>query len=156
MKTHTFKKVNPFLSFLLTNVTLGVYVPYWFLSRKDSIHRLGDSNVKFPLLKILFFCYLFLAIYYVIGAAVFTEMGRSFIETINLWITFTGLGITYYSVFRLAEEIEREFPDVHFKRMLLVLFHIWYIQFKLNQLPKEDGTYENEKSIKGRKRLSFN
>lgn len=133
MKEITFKKTHPSFSFLLTNLTLGAYVPYWFLSRRDSIEQLGKVELHFKLLKILCALYIGLAFYYIVGGAFFTEEGAAFIETMNIWITFMGLGITYYSVFRVAEAIEKNMDKKIFNRWLLVFFHIWYLQYKNNK-----------------------
>ena len=54
MNDVAFKKTNTALAVLLTNVTFGVYVPYWFISRRNSIDRLGKVPVNFNWLKFLF------------------------------------------------------------------------------------------------------
>ena len=128
----TRKHIQHFL-FFLTNLTFGVYVPYWFLSRRDSIDQLGKVELHFKLLKMFFVLYIGLAFYYIIGGAIFTEDGAAFIDTMNIWITFIGLGITYYSVFRVAEAIEKNIDMKIFNRWLLILFHIWYLQYKINK-----------------------
>lgn len=128
-----FKKTNTALAVVLTNVTFGVYVPYWFISRRESISQLGKVEMKYNWLKFLFFMYAFLAFYVLIGGAFLTEMGTDFMDTFNIIITFIGLGITYYSVFRVAEAIEEKEGDQIFNRVLLILFHIWYLQYKINR-----------------------
>lgn len=133
MNDLTFKKTNTALAVLLTNVTFGAYVPYWFISRRNSIDRLGKVPVSFNWLKFLFVIYAFLAFYFIIGGAFLTEMGQDFVDTFNIIITFIGLGITYYSVFRVAEAIEEKTGDEVFNRVLLILFHIWYLQYKINK-----------------------
>lgn len=133
MKEITFKKTHPSLSFILTNLTFGAYVPYWFLSRRDSIEQLGKVELHFKLLRMFFVLYIGLAFYYIIGGAFFTEEGAAFIDTMNIWVSFIGLGITYYSVFRVAEAIEKNMDAKMFNRWLLVLFHIWYLQYKINK-----------------------
>ncbi|MCG7344238.1 hypothetical protein MHZ92_08840 [Sporosarcina sp. ACRSL] len=129
----TFKKTNTALAVVLTNVTFGVYVPYWFISRRESIGELGKVQVSYNWLKFLYAVYAFLAFYFVIGGAFLTEMGTDFVETFNIINTFIGLGITYYSVFRVAEAIEEKTGDEIFNRVLLILFHIWYLQYKINR-----------------------
>lgn len=130
----TFKKTNTALAVVLTNVTFGVYLPYWFISRRDSISQLGKVQLSYNWLKFLFVMYAFLAFYFVIGGAFLTEMGIDFMDTINIIVTFIGLGITYYSVFRVAEAIEEKNGEDIFNRVLLILFHIWYLQYKINRL----------------------
>jgi len=133
MNTLTFKKVHPAIAFLLTNITLGAYVPYWFISRRDSLEQLGKTELKYKILKLLLVLYIIMFGYYFAGKALFTETGANFVETIHLWITFTGLGITYYSAFRIAELMERECEDIEFNRFYLLLFHVWYLQLKINK-----------------------
>ncbi|HEX5564727.1 MAG TPA: hypothetical protein VFX34_07180 [Sporosarcina sp.] len=129
----TFKKTNTALAVLLTNVTFGVYLPYWFISRRESISQLGKVQLHYNWLKFLFVMYAFLAFYFVIGGAFLTEMGIDFMDTFNIIITFIGLGFTYYSVFRVAEAIEEKAGAEIFNRVLLILFHIWYLQYKINR-----------------------
>lgn len=129
----TFKKTNTALAVLLTNVTFGVYLPYWFISRRESISQLGKLQLHYNWLKFLFVMYAFLAFYFVIGGAFLTEMGIDFMDTFNIIITFIGLGFTYYSVFRVAEAIEEKAGAEIFNRVLLILFHIWYLQYKINR-----------------------
>lgn len=135
--TYSFKKVHPAVSIVLTNITLGAYVPFWFLSRRKSVEQLFKTNINYKSLYILLFLYIFMALYYFMGKALFTELGANLVETINLWITFIGLGITYYSVFRFAEAVEQELEDIQFNKTLLLLFHIWYLQFKINKFPNK-------------------
>lgn len=134
MSDFTFKKTNTALAVVLTNVTFGVYLPYWFISRRDSISQLGKVQLNYNWLKCLFAMYAFLAFYIVIGGAFLTEMGVDLMDTFNIIITFLGLGITYYSVFRVAEAIEEKNGENIFNRVLLILFHIWYLQYKINRL----------------------
>jgi len=131
--TFSFKKVHPALAFILTNITLGAYVPYWFISRRDAFEQLGKTELKYKALKLFFVLYILMFGYYFAGKALFTDTGANFAETIHLWITFTGLGITYYSAFRIAEMMERECEDFQYNKILLLLFHIWYLQFKINK-----------------------
>lgn len=128
-----FKKTNTALTVVLTNVTFGAYLPYWFISRRNSISQLGKVKLHYNWLKSLFVMYAFLAFYVLIGGAFLTEMGVDFMDTFNIIITFIGLGITYYSVFRVAEAIEEKAGDEIFNRVLLILFHIWYLQYKINR-----------------------
>lgn len=130
----SFKKVHPGLCILLTNITLGAYVPFWLINRKKTIEQLDNNNIKYNSLKILIFLYVFFALYFFMGKAVFTETGANFVETMHLWVTFIGLGITYYSVFRFAEIIEQNVENIHFNKSLLLFFHIWYLQYKVNKL----------------------
>lgn len=132
--TLSFKKVHPLLCVFLTNITLGAYVPFWFLNREKYIEQLDNNKIKYSSLKILLFFYVFFALYYFMGKAVFTEIGANFVETIHLWVTFIGLGITYYCVFRFAEILEQNVDNIHFNKSLLLFFHIWYLQYKINKL----------------------
>lgn len=134
MNTLSFKKVHPALAFILTNITFGAYVPYWFISRRDSFEQFGKTTLKYKTLKLLFILYILMFGYYFAGKALFTETGANFVETIHLWITFSGLGITYYSAFRIAELIERECEDIKLNKFLLLFFHIWYLQFIINKV----------------------
>jgi len=45
----------------------------------------------------------------------------------------------YYSTFRLKELLEEEVEEEIFSPVLLVLFHIWYLQYKINRLVDAGG-----------------
>ncbi len=67
-----------------------------------------------------------------------TEYGIAIFDSIETIFTFIGLGLLYFSVFRAKEAIEHEFQEEIYNPWLLFLFHIWYLQYKINRLDWHD------------------
>jgi len=132
MTEYKFKQSNPGILFLLSNLTLGAYVPYWFISRKNSLQYL-TSKLNFSTLYIMLGLYIFFLAYYVIGGVFLNELGRNLMDSISWIVTFWGFGILYYSTFRIVDAVEEKMGKQVFNRFFVLLFHIWYIQFVLNK-----------------------
>lgn len=131
--TTLFKKTNVPLMVFLSSVSLGIYVPYWFLSRRKNFETL-KNNLNFTALKVLFGLYTFSFILNFVHTAIFTELGINVFNSLDLILTFFGLGIMYFSVFRARDSIEDELNEKVYNPWLLVIFHIWYLQYKLNRM----------------------
>lgn len=132
MIEYKFKQSNPVLLFLLSNITLGAYVPYWFISRKNPLQYL-TSKLNFLNLYIMLGIYMFFLVYYVIGGVLLNELGQNLMDSISWIVTFWGFGILYYSSFRIVEAVEEDMGERVFNRFLVLLLHIWYIQYVLNK-----------------------
>ncbi|UII56312.1 hypothetical protein LS684_02140 [Cytobacillus spongiae] len=133
MNVVSFKKTNVFLVVLLSNLTLGLYIPYWFIARKKAFNEWNQNQINFTALNALFIVYLFLLFYNLLGFAFLTDYGKSIFDSIDLILTSFGLGIMYFSVFRAKEVIEDGVGE-EFNFWLLLFFHIWYLQYKINRL----------------------
>lgn len=138
--TVVFKRTNIPLMVLLSSVSMGVYVPYWFLSRRKNFEAL-KHNLNFMALKALFGLYILSLVFNLVHTSIFTELGINVFNSLDLIVTFFGLGIMYYSVFRARDSIEDELNEQVYKPWLLILFHIWYLQYKLNQMESKNETY---------------
>lgn len=117
----------------LSSVSLGIYVPYWFLSRRKNFGTL-KNNLNFTALKVLLGLYIFSFILNLVNTGIFTELGINVFNSLDLILTFFGLGIMYFSVFRARDSIEDELNEKVYNPWLLVIFHIWYLQYKLNRM----------------------
>lgn len=132
MSEYKFKQSNPGILFLLSNLTLGAYVPYWFISRKNTLQYL-TSKLNFSTLYIMLGLYIFFLAYYVMGGVFLNELGQNLMDSISWIVTFWGFGILYYSTFRIVEAVEENMGERVFNRFFVLLLHIWYIQFVLNK-----------------------
>ena len=133
-----FKKRDVGLVVLFTFLTLGIYIGYWFLKEKQTFES-NNYNRIIPM-KLWAVATIFLSIsffYHFIGAAFFTPYGKALFNSIDIIFTFYYLGLLYYSVFRIRALIEDSYNEEIFKPWLLVLFNVWYLQFKINRLNEE-------------------
>lgn len=130
-----FKKVPVGLVVLFTFLSLGIYIGYWFLSRKKTIKEFKRSHV-IPFKWWLFFTVIlvFSFLNRFIGSIILSPYGIAIFDSIDIIVSFYFLGLLYYSVFRIKEIVEEAYEEEIFSSWLLVLFHVWYIQYKLNRL----------------------
>ncbi|ESU34316.1 hypothetical protein G3A_01705 [Bacillus sp. 17376] len=130
-----FKKRNVGLTVLLTIVTMGIYLGYWFLKERKTLKSI-DSQNRIPfMLWWTATIFLFISFFYnLIGSAFLTPYGKAVFNSIDIIFTFYYLGLLYYSVFRIKDLIEELYSEEIFKPWLLVLFNVWYLQYKINRI----------------------
>ncbi|MCA1066568.1 DUF4234 domain-containing protein [Rossellomorea sp. AcN35-11] len=135
--THTnlFKKTNLFFLIPISIMTFGIYYAYWFISRKNSFNKINPKN-RIPSRWWKFFLVFTIIslLYDLIKESLFTGYGIAVLDSYDLIISFYFVGCLYYSIFRAREMIEEHVEERVFKPWLLVLFNVWYLQFKINRL----------------------
>ncbi|MGV3464073.1 MAG: DUF4234 domain-containing protein [Heyndrickxia sp.] len=130
-----FKKTNILLMVILSLLTLGIYNAYWFISRKKYFNRLDAKDwipYKWWIFMLIYLIISF--IYSFFGPVIFTEYGIAVLDSFDLILAFYFVGCLYYSVFRAKEMIEDHMDEGVFNSWFLVLFNIWYVQYKINRL----------------------
>ncbi|MEI5907459.1 hypothetical protein WAK64_10360 [Bacillus spongiae] len=129
------KKTNVFLVVLFTIITAGIYLSFWFLRRRKAFRESTiNSYIPFKWWTV-FAVYLILSfLINLIGGVFLTPYGETVIESINLILTYYFIGLLYYSIFRVKDVIEYHYSETDIKSVWLVLFHVWYLQFKINRL----------------------
>ncbi|HLR07656.1 MAG TPA: hypothetical protein VK136_00110 [Bacillota bacterium] len=137
---YPFKKKNIGLVILLSIVTLGVYIGYWFISLRSSF-QLVDKKNNIPFKWwIAATIYLSVSIVFsIIGEFVFSIVGLYMLDSIDLILTYFFLGLLYYSLFRMKESLEEVYAEADVNKYLLFFFHIWYIQYKINKIVESRG-----------------
>lgn len=137
-KKVTIKNVNVAVMVLLTIITSGAYIGYWFISRKKTLNNhFPDNHIPF---RWWVFFTVFLVLFFlnaIAGSIVFTPIELMNIEIADIIFTFYFLGILYYSLFRIQEQIEDFYEEKIFNRWLLFFFHLWYMQYKMNVLQRQ-------------------
>jgi len=145
--TIKFKKINVPFMILMSNITLGIYVPYWILKRKVDFMKMEKNNtIPFNAVKMVFFIYLLLAVLFIISPLFLTDYGLELKNSFDHIVTFYSLGIIMYTIFRIRETINDYLEEEVIKAVPLFLFHIWYLQYKINRSLINRGD-ENEKKI---------
>ncbi|UOQ83624.1 hypothetical protein [Gracilibacillus salinarum] len=132
--TEVLKKKKLWIVILLSIVTLGIYVGYWFLSAKSSFQLINKKNYIPFKWWIVATIYLSLSlIISVIGEFVLTIYGLYMLDSMDLILTYFYLALLYYSIYRVKELLEEYDDEIELNKYLLFFFHIWYIQYKMNQ-----------------------
>ena len=125
--TVVFKKTNIALMIFLSIFTMGIYIPYWFLSRKRGFISLNRNHINYIFIIILLVINSVTFFYSFFDSLFLTEYGIAIFDSVERIFTFMGLGLLYFSVFRAKEVIELEFQEEIYQPWLLILFHIWYL-----------------------------
>ncbi|WP_075618562.1 DUF4234 domain-containing protein [Paenisporosarcina indica] len=134
------KKTNLFVMILLSFFSLGFYMSVWWLKRKDDIRQLSEKNyIPFGWWKFFALGLFMFLLLNILRAFIFTDYGFLVIESFDTIFTFFFIGLLNYSSFRLAETLESK-TDIRFNRILLTLFNLFYIQFKVNKEHKLQTT----------------
>ncbi|MBP3039332.1 DUF4234 domain-containing protein [Bacillaceae bacterium Marseille-Q3522] len=143
---NTFKRTHVVLVILFSILTLGVYLGYWFLNRRKSIADLGGEKVV-PFKWWWFFTIFLVCSFFFtyLGDIFLTPYGVAVFSSVNLILSYYFLGLLYYSVFRLKAVLEDYYQETLFRPWLLVLFHVWYLQFIINRM--EGAEVEKKKPV---------
>ncbi|MGI8386740.1 hypothetical protein [Robertmurraya sp. P23] len=143
INSRKFKEVHVGLVVLFSLLTLGVYLGYWFLSRRQTIREYAGSQfIPFKWWRVFIILLTLSFLYKFFGPIFLTPYGIAIFDSIDIIFSYYFLSILYYSVFRLRTILEEAYGEKLFAPWLLVLFHVWYIQFKINRLGDVDS---NEK-----------
>ena len=128
-----YKKLNVLWMILLTFFTLGAYIGVWFIKNKKNIENTTVKHgIHFGLwtfFTVISFIFLFISLF---GSIVLSDYGEEIINSYEMIFNHLFIGLHYYSIFRMKEMIEEHF-DMDINVYFLFFFHIFYIQYKINQ-----------------------
>ncbi len=129
---------NLALVIILSLVTFATYIGFWFLKRKDAFNNFGKHHVPFNLWIVATIFLVISLVHFIIGNFIFTPFGLVYIESYNIILTYLFIALLYYSIFRIKDVLEREYHHLELNKYLTFFFHIWYIQYKINQMHDYD------------------
>ena len=105
----------------------------WFLKNKKNILNVSAKHgIHFGLwtfFTVISFIFLFISLF---GSIVLSDYGEEIINSYEMIFNHLFIGLHYYSIFRMKEMIEEHF-DMDINVYFLFFFHIFYIQYKINQ-----------------------
>jgi len=133
------------VAILLSAITLGVYIPYWFLSRRNGLNRL-HADRKVPLTPIIILLVLYgLDAVATVAGVLGIQIGAS---NISNGITLIGGAITLFLCFRIRSMLNQHlggervsggaaflFGSEQVSGGATFFFTIYYLQYKINRLP---------------------
>ncbi|KKT35828.1 MAG: hypothetical protein UW24_C0003G0029 [Parcubacteria group bacterium GW2011_GWA2_44_12] len=120
---------------ILTIITYGIYIPVWFLNRKDTFNNL-NSKEKISNGTIIFALVIFIisAIALILSLLFMeTKIGAMFDEIDSL-VNLVG-GITILAMSFKVRWIMKEHYKINLSGIATFFFIIFYLQYKINRLP---------------------
>ncbi len=141
------KKVPILLMIFFIVITLGFYVPYWYISRSKLLNQFNSSKkmtlTPFVILIIMnilqqiikFFPETTLLLNFQIINHIFTN------KLIDFFLSSTYLIIHYIQVFKVKRIIQEHFDNsddmgIELSGVWTFLFGDYYLQYKINRFPK--------------------
>ncbi len=127
------QKKNVLLMILLTIITYGIYIPVWFLNRKDAFNSL-NSKEKISNGPIIFVLIIFIiSAILLIPSVLFmeTEIGVM-IDGVDLIISLVG-GITILVMSFKVRRIMNEHYKTNLSGVATFFFTFLYLQYKINR-----------------------
>jgi hypothetical protein len=135
---------------LLTFITCGVYAPIWFLQRRAFLNALDSSEKKISdglVISALVAWSISLVITLVAIVAILGEFDEGFwawsspMDGIDRLISFAGgimlLMLSFRAKNRIAQHMLRMGHHVPMSGLATFLLQIYYLQYKINQLPEQ-------------------
>ncbi|PTX47374.1 uncharacterized protein DUF4234 [Melghirimyces profundicolus] len=126
------KKASVFFTLVMSVITLGIYVPYWFISRREALNRL-DSEVTLPSApaKIVFILYILSAIFLPVAMIGGEGMMRLY-DTLDIPITYGGMAVCLYLAMRTRLILNEHLGVKSVGPVKTFFLWIWYLQYKIN------------------------
>lgn len=122
------------ITLVLSFVTLGIYLPYWLLTRREEVNRIAGKTViskKIPVLILV--GYIFSNIVFIIGPFFINEIAMMLFEYVDTLITYFGLIFIVFYSFRIRSVLLNGNQADSINGVLTFLFTIWYLQFHINK-----------------------
>lgn len=125
------KYVPVWVTIILSIVTLGIYIPYWFVTRAKELNRMAGKKVisrKIPVLIFILYCMSNLIL--LIGPYFINEIAMMLYEYIDILITYAGIICIVHYSFVIRKVLNHE----SMKTAFTLIFNIWYLQFYINKI----------------------
>ena len=131
------KKQPVLLTLLLSLFSLGIYMPVWFLRRREGFNRLGSSQQlkSAPLLAVLAIsCGEALLDLLELTGLHSTTLNALLVNQLLLQVvSLLAMGVLTIESFKLRRILQEAY-GVHLDPLLLLLFSIFYLQHWINHL----------------------
>lgn len=133
--------MNVFLLFIITFITLAIYVPIWFLRRRDWLNHLSAATKELgsslAIFVLIIYCIAVILLFVPLEVLEY-EVRRS----INTLISLVGVACIEILAFQVRRILIQHYNDkfgmnmnINFSGWLTFLFTIYYLQYKMNRLP---------------------
>jgi Domain of unknown function (DUF4234) len=141
----TLPKTPVALTVLLSIVTLGLYIPYWFLSRRRAFNRLAPEGETVD--RITFFFVALYLVAFAIGFAsgVSQNLNAAITGTWYPWLRVIDLASRIFTIvisFRIKFILEASYPE-RLSGLGTFFLSLFYLQYKINRLGNVDPISEH-------------
>lgn len=127
-------KTPVFLAIILSIITLGIYLPYWFLTRRKYLNQFkSDEIISFVTPFCLLLLYSFIALT-IIPVNLYGE-GWTFAlyNYLDIVVTYLGFTIILYLSFQIKAILSGQEEEKRLSSLATFFFHIWYLQYRINK-----------------------
>jgi hypothetical protein len=144
------ERQNPWLTFFLTVITLGLYVPIWFLIQRKALNSLNEhQQLNITQLIVLLVLYSLDTIGFIlIDLGEFFGVSQDASSTYNVtssllsWVQWVWVVILSFKV----QDMLKDFVGTRYYKVGFVGFYtfflsIYYLQYKVNQILEEEEHY---------------
>ncbi|MFB6499236.1 hypothetical protein [Bacillus haynesii] len=142
LKTLSNVKSRSILSvFVLCLITLGVYIPYWFLSRKKSFDLLPYHDIPYTTLKAIIIYHLFSIPIRISAKIAFPDMHYSLYMLLDRVILILSAGVLIYCALVVTASLNKlSGKEPANGSVFAFLLNVIYIQHRINKLsePKSE------------------
>jgi len=125
-------KTSVLVMILLMVVTLGLYIPFWFLRRRKILNQLSPERRVDGWIAALVALYVGAFVLGLVAGLVGAPPGQTFL----LWARFVEVGrgiLTLVLGFQVKAILEENYPD-HISGVGTFFLSIFYLQYKVNRL----------------------
>ncbi|ASB91512.1 hypothetical protein OZL92_05980 [Bacillus sonorensis] len=128
--------------FVLCVVTLGIYIPYWFLSRKKVFELLPYLDIPYTTLKVMIVYHLCTIPLRISAAIVFTEMHYSLFLLLHRITIILSAAVLIYCALSVTAAINKLSGDEPKKGTVFAfLLNVFYIQHRINKFSEPKRGY---------------
>lgn len=131
-----FKRTSVLLTIILSLVTMGIYMPYWFITRRKELNKTESStkiSFEFPLSVLVL--YSFSALIYILSFIIPFSLGFwEVMDSLDNIITYYGIAVIIFLSFYSIRILKDHYPSMKYSKLATFFFTIWYVQYKINKL----------------------
>ena len=124
------QKKSVFAIIILSIVTLGVYVPVWFLKQRNALNNL-NSEKKINWDPYILLIFSIISIILIVPTIIIGGWVNIISDIIN-WAIAINIILLSFSVRRIL----KEHYNIDISGLATFFLSIWYLQYKINKLPE--------------------
>lgn len=130
-----FKTTTVLFTVILSLITVGIYVPYWFISRRKAMNqRPSEENVALGAPVVAIVLYGFLALTMVPVSFFVSGWLLAYYDYLQMVFIYLGVALILYVAFQMRSILNEGIQEKKLSGWCTFLFHIWYLQYKINRI----------------------